>query len=167
MHHAPECYDEHLALKVPVTLWLTLAFLVRHLLLLGITFMPTTGQEITLLRDVIRPEFLLADLIALPVFVVAMRRRPEAPNWMRMLWPAGRPLLITSAMLYLALLVWRPLASHEPLIRAVNEAVLVSALLSLAVVAYLWRSPLVRDLFREFPASNRSRDSEQTKGQLP
>jgi hypothetical protein len=148
----PNDYDEHLTLKVPRLLWLVIAFLLRHLLLLGITFLPTTGEEITVLRDLIRPEFLAADLLALPVAIVAARRRPQAANWMRRLWPFGRLLLTLSALLYLALLVAGIATGGAPLIRAVNEAVLISALLNLAVIAYLWRSPLVRDLFREFPA---------------
>jgi len=40
-----------------------------------ITFLPTTGAEITALRDLIRPEYLIADLLALPVALVAARRR--------------------------------------------------------------------------------------------
>jgi hypothetical protein len=149
--HDPSHYDEHLTLKVPVALWLVLAFLLRHLLLLGITFLPTTGTEITALRDLIRPEYLIADLLALPVALVAARRRPEAPDWMRRLWPLGRPLLTASALLYLALLTWRLATAGEPLITAIDEPVLISALLNLAVVAYLWRSGLVGDVFREFP----------------
>jgi hypothetical protein len=86
------------------------------------------------------------------VAIVAARRRPQAPDWMRRLWPFGRPLLTTSAMLYLALLGVHLATSGEPLVTAVDEAVLISALLNLAVIAYLWRSALVRDLFREFPA---------------
>jgi hypothetical protein len=154
--HAPDRYDEHLTLKVPPMLWLTLVFLLRHLLLLGITFMPTTGEEITILRDLIRPEYLIADLIALPVLVVAVRRRPEAPDWMRRSWPAGRVLLILSALVYLILLTHRLLTSSQHLSDVVDEAVLISALLNLAVLAYLARSPLVRDLFREFPARDRT-----------
>jgi len=43
-----------------------------------ITFLPTTGAEITALRDLIRPEYLIADLLALPVALVAARRRLQA-----------------------------------------------------------------------------------------
>jgi hypothetical protein len=150
-HWGPQHYDEHLALKVPVLMWLTLAFLVRHLLLLGITFMPTTGDEITVLRDLIRPEYLIADLIALPVLVVALRRRPQAPDWMRKLWPASRSLLTLSALVYLALLGGTLLNSERRLMETVNEATLISIMLSLALLLYLWRSVLVRDLFRDFP----------------
>lgn len=151
MHYDPSRYDEHLTLKVPFTLWLVLAFLLRHLLLLGITFLPTTGEEITLLRNLIQPAYLACDLLALPVAIVAARRRPEAANWMRRLWPWGRGLLIASAVLYLVLLAGRIGLSGEPLITAVDEAVLISGLLNLAVIAYLWRSRLAQDLFREFP----------------
>ena len=152
MLYPPSRYDEHLVLKVPATLWLTLAFLLRHLFLLGITCMPTTGDEIRVLRDLVQPEYLIADLIALPVLVVAARRRPQAPDWMRRVWPAGRALLSASAALYLGLLTTHLARSGQPLIVAIDEAVVISALLNLAVIAYLWRSPLLRDLFKEFPA---------------
>lgn len=147
----PQHYDEHFALKVPALMWLTLVFLVRHLLLLGITFMPTTGTEITVLRDLIRPEYVVADLVALPVLLVALRRRARAPDWMRGLWPAGRVLLTLSALVYLALLGRTLLGSERQLIQSVDEATLLSILLNLAVLLYLWRSALVRDLFRDFP----------------
>ncbi|WP_295883334.1 DUF2919 family protein [uncultured Thiohalocapsa sp.] len=152
LRHDPSRYDEYLTLKVPLTLWLVLAFLLRHALLLGITFLPTTGEEITALRDLIRPAYLAADLLALPVAIVAARRRPRAPGWMRRLWPHGRALLTASALLYLALLGIHIATSGRSLINAVDEAVLTSALLNLAVITYLWRSVLVRDVFREFPA---------------
>ena len=149
--HDPSRYDEHLTLKVPFMLWLVLAFLLRHLLLLGITFLPTAGAEIMALRALIRPEYVLADLLALPVAVVAARRRPRAPDWMRRLWPHGRLLLSASAGGYLALLIWHLATAGEALITAVDETVLISALLNVAVIAYLWRSALVRDVFRAFP----------------
>lgn len=156
--HGPDRYDEYLTLKVPLTLWLTLAFLLRHLLFLGITFMPTTGPEITLLRELIRPQYLIADLIALPVLVVAMRRRPQAPDWMRTLWPVGRSLLMLSVLVYLILLAWTLLSSGQRLAFVIDESVLISVLINIGVLLYLTRSALVRDLFREFPPRHRHND---------
>jgi hypothetical protein len=150
--YEPERYNDDLALKVPLALWLALAFLVRHLLLLGITFLPTTGEEIRVLRDLVRPEYLLADLIALPVLLVAVRRRPQAPDWMRRLWQAGRWLLTLSVLTHLALLGHALVAAGRPLEQALNEPTLIVALLDLAVLSYLWRSALLADLFRSFPA---------------
>lgn len=157
LKYAPERYDDHLCLQVPFTLWLCLAFLVRHLLLLGITFLPTTGEEITVLRELIQPEYLLADLIALPVLVAGIRRRPRSPRWMPRLWRIGRALLVGSAALYLLLLGANLLRSARPLTTTLNEAALVSVLLSLAIIAHLIRSPLLRDLFAQWPQDQRNR----------
>jgi hypothetical protein len=44
-------YDQALVLEVPQTLWLVMVFLVRHLLLLGLTFMPRSGSAMSYLRD--------------------------------------------------------------------------------------------------------------------
>jgi hypothetical protein len=46
----------------------------------------------------------------------------------------------------------RVLASGRPLALAVDAPLLAGILASLGVVVYLWRSPLVRDCFLEFPA---------------
>ena len=151
--YAPQHYDEHLSLKVPIVLWLAMAFLVRHLFLLGITFLPTTGREILVLRDLVQPEYLVADLIALPVLLTAMRRGPRAPRWLRRVWTAGGVLLSVSAMLYPLLLGIAAFFSERPLAAVISELSLISAMLSLAIIAYLWRSPLVRDLFRDWPSA--------------
>jgi len=151
--YGPEHYNDDLVLKVPVPLWLVLVFLVRHLLLLGITFLPTTGEEIRVLRELVRPEYLIADLIALPVLLIAIRRRPQAPDWMRRLWPTGPWLLSLSVLTHLILLGRALAAVGQPLERSLNEATLIVVLLDLAVLAYLWRSRLLRDLFRMFPES--------------
>lgn len=98
-------YDDDLLLRVPPLLWLALVFLVRHLLLLGITFLPTTGAEIAILRDLIRPEYLLADLIAATVLMAGLRRRRPCPDWVRHLWRWGREILTLSVGLYLP---WSP-----------------------------------------------------------
>lgn len=144
-------YDEHLALRVPATLWLAMLYLVRHLVLLGITFLPTTGEEIEILRALVHPAYLIADLIALPVLVAAARRRPEAGPLLRQIWRRGRRLLSLSALLYLALVIARTAGSGRSFWVSVDETLLASVLLDLAVLAYLWRSPLVRDLFSDFP----------------
>lgn len=41
MRYPPERYSDDLILRVPPVLWLVMLFLVRHLILLGITFLPT------------------------------------------------------------------------------------------------------------------------------
>jgi hypothetical protein len=144
-------YTDELVLRVPFALWLAMLFLVRHLALLGVTFLPTTGQEILWLRGLVRPEYLIADLIALPVLVAAARRRSQAGTLWRALWLRGRGLLTASALLYPALAVGGPLASGRPLAFAIEGTLAAGMLASLAVVFYLWRSPHARDCFREFP----------------
>jgi len=145
-------YRDDLVLKVPPSLWLVMLVEVRHLVLLGITFLPTMGPEILFLRGLIRPGYLLADFIALPVLIAAARRRPEAGPLWRAVWPWGRTLLTASALAFPLLAMGRVLASGRPLALAVDAPLLAGILASLGVVVYLWRSPLVRDRFLEFPA---------------
>lgn len=146
-----ERYDDDLLLKVPVMMWLALAFCVRHLLLLGITFLPTTGEEIEIFRNLIRPEFLLADLPAAAVLLAGFRRRRPCPGWVSRVWRRAREILTGSIVLYLGLLIRHLLGSGESLAQGIDEPLLISVLFSLAVVAYLWRSPLMADVLRDCP----------------
>ncbi|WPL18677.1 hypothetical protein Thiowin_03761 [Thiorhodovibrio winogradskyi] len=152
--YPPERYDADFNLRIPATLWLIMVLLLRHGLLLIITFMPTTGKEITLLRELIRPEYLLADAIALPVFVSAIRRHAiRRPAWMPAVWRHARILLSLSLLVYLSLLVSASFTAQGPLEQRLNETVLISILLNLAALSYLWRSRLLTDLFRDWPAT--------------
>ena len=67
------------------------------------------------------------------------------------MWPRGRVLLTLSALAYPVLALGGLIASGRPLLLGLDGLLLGSTLGSLAVVAYLWRSPLARDAFREFP----------------
>lgn len=160
LSHDIDRYDEHLCLKIPITLWLTLVFLTRHLWLLGITFLPTSGEEIKVLRELIQPQYLIADLIALPVGIAAIRRRPQAPRWMRGLWRRGRGLLVIASLSDLLLLILSlglnlgPGHPLQALSQRLNEATLASLILGISVLLYLATGALVRDVFRDWPAGD-------------
>lgn len=149
--YASHCYDDDLLLRAPILLWLTLVFLVRHLLLLGITFLPTTGEEIAVLRNLVRPEFVFADLPAALVMAAGFRRRRPCRDWVRRIWRRAREILTLSCLMYLGLLVAALAGSSLPLRDAIDEPLLVSLLMSLAVAVYLWRSRLVADVVRDCP----------------
>lgn len=144
-------YDEHLVLKVPPMLWLAMLFLVRHAILILLSYLPRTGDAMLYLRDLVEPWFLLADVPAALVLFAAVRRKPGAMDWICATWRSGRLLLGTSALLYLILLAGTMALSARHLLSIVNEALILSVFLNLAVIAYLGRSPLVRDVFGEFP----------------
>ena len=153
--YPPHRYDEDLHLKVPLLLWLAMVVLVRHFLILGITFLPTTGEEIKILRELVHPLYLLSDLPAGLMLFVAMRRRPECADWGRRVRHIGRWLLSSSAAGYLIFLALTLFLAGRPLHLAVNELILLSILLHLGVLGYLVRSRLLRDLFRDFPEAKR------------
>jgi hypothetical protein len=148
-------YDEQLVIKIPPLLWLTMLFLIRHAILVLLSYLPRTGEAMTYLRYLVDPLFLVADLPAVLILFAAVRRKPGAPDWIRALWGHGRPLLALSSLLYLVLLMASLFSSARPLLPAVNEVLIVSVLLNLAIVAYLVRSTLVRDVFAEFPKDSR------------
>lgn len=149
--YPPDRYNDDLILRVPPALWVVMFFLVRHVILLGITFLPTMGEEVLMLRSLVRPWYLPADLLALPVLIAAARRRPEAGTILRLAWSRGAALLTLSALAFPILALARLVASGRPLSTGLDAPLLVAILGSLGVIAYLRRSPLARDAFRDFP----------------
>ena len=151
LRYPPERYSDDLVLRVPPALWLVMLFLVRHVVVLGITFLPTMGQEVLMLRGLVRPWYLPADLLALPVLIAAARRRADAGTLLRLTWARGATVLTLSALAFPILAIAGLLASGRPLQIGIDAPLLGATLGSVGAIAYLHRSPLARDAFRDFP----------------
>ena len=104
----PQDYTADGMLRVGWLLWLILAFLARHWILLGLgavsSFVgvrsaPNAGATPDLLSG---PWFLLASLPALALLAAALRRRPAAGPLVRGLWRHGRWLLLAGILVGLS-----------------------------------------------------------------
>ena len=157
IRYPPERYSDDLILRVPPALWLVMLFLVRHVILLGITFLPTMGEEVLMVRGLVRPWYLPADLLALPVLIAAARRRAEAGTILRLAWSRGATLLTLSALAFPILAVAGIMLSGRPLLIGLDAPLLGATLGSLWVIGYLHRSPLARDAFGDSPPRPGSR----------
>jgi hypothetical protein len=150
----PQDYTADGMLRVGWLLWLILAFLARHWILLvlgavsslvGVRSAPNAGVTPDLLSG---PWFLLASLPALALLAAAVRRQPAAGQLVRGLWRNGRWLLLISALADFALLVG---LVYGQLAR-VNELHIIGGLLDLYILAYLLRSRRIALRFADFPA---------------
>jgi hypothetical protein len=150
-------YDEDLVLKVPLALWLSILFLVRHFLLLGVTFIPGTGDMTDYLRDLVEPLFLASDAPAAAVLLAAVRRRSSASRPIRALWAQGRTLLAISAASYLVVLGAALAVSARPLALSVNEFLIASVFVHTLILVFLARSRLIKDVFAAFPRAREPR----------
>ena len=141
-------------LRVPTVLWLGLAVLARHwvLMVMLAVSMRSDPSLVRVLGENGIPWLMLG--LQFPALLVALagaQRRPEAGSAWRWLWRCGREVLAATAVANIAwtvhLLVtsdyWQPWP----------ELFLGScALIDLTVVVSLYTTPLLRQLFREFPA---------------
>jgi len=144
-------YDENLVLRVPALLWLVMIMLVRHFIFVGLTFLPSAGDAMTYLRDLVEPIFLISDLVAAPVLFVAMTRKPGSPPWMRGIWRRGRVLLIAAALVYIVIWIAHFAVEQRWHFAALKTALFTSLILDLVVLVIVSSSPLIREVFRDFP----------------
>lgn len=150
--------DQHGALRPPLSLWFCTAFLLRHWLL--VLFVAVTSlrapQQAQWAYAALTP---LALAMEAPMGLLALawtRRVPSAGRWIRSVWRRGREIITLTAGLHLVWAVsylsgqpeWNPLP---------ERLVAILALIELFIIAGVWRSPLYRQLFSEFPPANASK----------
>lgn len=140
----PDAYDEHFALRVPLVLWLVMAWAIHPLILLTLGHLPQSGNEFAYLAGLVDVSALLATLPAIATLVAAARRRPAAGAGVRWLWRRGRWLLLASLAVNFSLCLPHP---HGAWLAARVGADVAAAGVLLAVAR-------VRDTFGEFPAAS-------------
>jgi Protein of unknown function (DUF2919) len=145
--------DRYGVLRVPPAMWLGLAVLARHwvLLLMVGASARRDARSVLLLGDDGLPWLALAlEIPALLLMVLAFRRTPTAWVLTRRLWRLGPWFAATTAV---ANTVWTvQLLMNSDRWRAWPELALASALLlDFAIVAAFTFSPYYRQLFAEFP----------------
>lgn len=142
-------------LKVSALLWLVIAFLARHVLLLlmgGLSTFMLRGRGIdtggfSALYST--PFFLLVSAPAVAIIVASVRRAPGAGPLIRGIWRNGRLLLSIAAGLDIGLLVCHWAFGWL----SINEIIIVTVFLDVYILLYLARSVRVRDTFEDFPMS--------------
>lgn len=150
-YYSPSRYNDDLTLKTPWSLWLILIYGLRQALFILLGFLPTTADTLDYLLESVEPPFLLVNAMAAAVMVAAFRRRGQAGQAIRRIWSSGRWLLITALSLDILLSIvfgWPTLTnvgSDRGLL------VVVQVTLGALMLTYLFRSRLVRDVFRSFP----------------
>lgn len=143
-------YDENLCIKVSISLWLAIVFLLRPyaVMLLSLANMSDHTQLIYLLYEN-DTTFVLGAMAALPamvLFIAWTKRRPDSGGTIRWIWHHGRAFLTMSAVLNLIIVVisafW---AGRGPRFADVTQAIL-----TVYIILYLYRSERVRDTFLDF-----------------
>ena len=146
--HAAYHYDRYMRLRVPLQLWLGFALGLAHVL----SYWPVIGFLLGPLANLLADwRLFVCDALNVLVMVVAGFRTPAAGPRMRWLWRRGRGLLLCAhglALLGFAVLHAQDVRWHEA-----AEVLPVLAMVAghVAMLLYLWRSVLVRDVFADFP----------------
>ena len=158
--YPPEAYDSQGCLKLPVVLLVCILYAVRHLLIVFLAYnpIPVLSGAVAFLQPLAKPWFVAADLPALLVLLAWWQRRPEARDFWRRTWRSGRALLTTSLLLQFVLLVHaQGLRLWESYYLTQGERLaIVTLVVNLLLVYYLWRSPRVGDTFADFPAATKA-----------
>ncbi len=137
-------------LSVPGPLWLAMAFLGRHWILLIITLASRRSPEAIQLASTSLSALVL--LLELPVLILAyagFSRHPSAGKVLRFIWHKGRVILGATAVINLGLLAW--FLWHADVWRRPELFLASCGLLDVAIVYGIYKSPFIKQVFMEFP----------------
>ena len=152
LKHDARHYDDYLRLRVSPLLWFVLIYGIRHFFFLAAAkLMPLEVEATPWIALQVHINLMLSDLPALLVLVATGYRIPEAVRLMRWIWLHGCWILAFSYLLGLAVFI----NQHIDIISNFNGRNFIAALFvvlpDIAIIGYLLRSKLVRDIFSEFP----------------
>jgi hypothetical protein len=134
-------------LKPPLLLWMIMLIETWHL---WSFFLITASGETWLFTKGLGWVAFAVEVPALIVWLVLSRRVPKAKKFVRALWYRGRELLTLSAVGNIGLIVAGLIQANFWHLRSEWVAVGV-ALLHIWVLARLWITPIIRQVFSEFP----------------
>lgn len=146
------CYDKNACLKMNITMWLILLYLLKSYFIALLSVVNSSGRM--QLIDMFYSDRLMLSLGALagiPAILVIyawIKREPNAPPLIRQVWRSGGVLLVISAILH-ACIIFVPL-----LLGTAHKIVIsgwVQLFISLLIVFILYRSLYIRDCFSDFP----------------
>jgi len=151
-------YDKFLCLKVSTELWLVILYLLRpYVLLVSSVRMGRGGggaEGVDSLKNMVYPDdfsLTLGILVTIPVLILLygwVKRKPGAPDYVWKIWRHGAWLLITAAVLNIAIVLIPLLLG---LMHHIHLAGWVQVVLSLPIIVYLYFSQRVKDTFADFP----------------
>jgi Protein of unknown function (DUF2919) len=153
--YPPEYYDRHLTLRVPFHMMLAMLYAARHIFIVMLAYSPgrMMGDAFAFMQPLAAPMHVFAGLPAILVLLAWNQRRPEAKAFWRTIWRNGRLLLSISLLVNFALLAafqgvhaWKTFDFQDS-----SKLVMLTLGFDLVTVYYLWRVPLVKDVFSEFP----------------
>lgn len=144
-------YNKYDVLRPNWMFWAIVVFLSRHLiffLLLGASHGRRGGTPNPAAGALVEPLYFIADFPAIILFLVLGARLPGGRTLSRFIWRNGWRLLLSSAVLFFCLLVWKEGFD----LTALHPVNWVTGLINALVIGGLLKSSYLKDLFREFPA---------------
>lgn len=144
-------YDDYFVLKITPLLWLTIAYGVHHVIVVGMSFVQGLS-DLSIVKYGVDPLLVGSNLPALLVIVALSQRRPGGAAWARSLWVKGRTLLAAGFAAHILLTLSM---NHHAFEHRFNETTFwlsATSLLDGAAIAFLYQSNLVRDIFADFPS---------------
>lgn len=162
MLYAPSEYDNNFVLKLNLSAWLIIAFIMRPFIIF-IASVSNRKDRFSLLNIVYSDHTwaLISAAASIPTIILMVawiKRTPHAGPYIRHTWHKGRELLTISLLFNAGTIITPWLLGARLHDIAVVQISICGILLYL-----LWRSPRIRDTFADFPHDTTATTSEPSR----
>ena len=134
---------------------LVMLYGIRHVLMVFLAYFPGMGggSDTNVIKEMLSPQLMIADLPALLILISWNFRQPQAGKGWRAIWRFGRLLLLATLTAQLVLTAATPWAQQLVEMPLSDESGLVMfyLLLHLSIMAYVLLSERLKAVFLDFP----------------
>jgi hypothetical protein len=145
-------YNEYQVLKVPGFLLLAMIYLLKHLVIFVLPLISQIPALIQFAHTHFSLPLLLSSAPIIPLIISWLRRVPQTRSFIiRRIWQYGRLLLITSLISEFILIILFNMVEQYKM----DETWLLFLYLDLVFMIYVLKSQRVRDVFAQFPSTEK------------
>ena len=160
LNYTPDDFDRHSSLKPGIGLYLAVLFAMKDIVLIIIEALSKlkakgAANNLAYFDQLIQPEMILVNILALLVFVSLIKRKPEEQGFWKKISVNGRIILLAAMGIHLLILgIEQYIAVSEAYRwdKGFSAPILYMMFIDALFIAYVATSQRIKDVFADWPA---------------
>jgi len=159
LNYTPDDFDRHSSLKPGIGLYLTVLFAMKDIVLIiveALSKLKSKGaaNNLAYFDQLIQPEMILVNILALLVFVSLIKRKPKEQGFWKRIYANGQIILLAALTLNLIILGIEQATYISDAYRwdkGISTPLLYMMFIDVLFIAYVATSQRIKDVFADWP----------------
>ena len=159
-HYTPDEFDKYSCLKPGIGIYVAILYAMKDVVLIvveALSKLKAKGgtNSLAYFEQLIQPEMILVNILALLVFVSLIKRKPEEQGFWKKISVNGRIILLAAMGIHLLILGIEQYVAVSEAYRwdkGVSAPILYMMFIDALFIAYVATSQRIKDVFADWPA---------------